>query len=90
MIQWALTKTAVFKKMFIAYNFLSRRDTEKLNTPSYFSRQNASKYVSGDPEVIFKIWRQVIIFDPDKFCDPTENTSNQNFKVFSHSLRHLE
>ena len=40
----------VFKEMFIAYNFLSSRDTEKLKTPLHFSRQDASKYVSGDLE----------------------------------------
>ena len=39
-----------FLKRFIAYNFLSSRDNEKLKTPLYFSGQDASKYVSGDLE----------------------------------------
>ena len=51
--------------MFIAYNFASRRDTEKLKTSLYFSRQDAPKYVSGGLEVNFKSWPQAVTFDPD-------------------------
>ena len=43
-------KWPFFNKMFITYNFFSSQDTEKLKTPLYFSRQEASKYVSGDLE----------------------------------------
>ena len=52
--------------MFIEYNFLSSRDTEKLKAPLHSSRQDASKYVSGDLEKsFFKVWPQVRTFDPD-------------------------
>ena len=34
----------------MAYNILSSRDTEKLKTSLYLSRQDASKCVSGDLE----------------------------------------
>ena len=69
--------------MFIAGNFLSRRDVEKLKTTSYFYRQDASKYASGD------LKKSILKFDPChdiwpwhmfKLCNPTENTSNQNLK----------
>ena len=41
------SKIAVFKKKFIARDFLSSRDNEKLKTPSYFSRQDTLRQVSG-------------------------------------------
>ena len=82
--------------MFIAYNFLFRRDTEKLKKTSlFFSRQDASKYVLGDLD------KPILKFEPGselltlthmfKFSDPIENTSNPNKKnIFSHSLRHAK
>ena len=73
-----------FLKRFIACNFLSSRDNEKLKTPLYFSGQDASKYVSGDLEKSIlgltpgqDSWPWHIMF---KFCDPTENTSDRNLK----------
>ena len=48
----------VFKKMFIAFDFLFSSDTEKLKTSLYFSRQDASKYAYGDLE------KSVFKFDP--------------------------
>ena len=48
----------VFEEMFIAYNFSSSRYTVKLETSLYFSRQHASKYVSGDLE------KSILKFDP--------------------------
>ena len=75
----------IFKKMFIAFHFLSSRDTEKLKTPLHFSRQGASKYVSGDLEKLVLKFCQGQDFWPwyimSKFCDPTENTSKQYLKI---------
>ena len=77
--------------MFIAYNFFSRRDTEKLKTPLYFSRQDVSKHVSGDLE------KSILKFDPRlglltpthyvQFCDHTEseNTSNRHSRILPFS-----
>ena len=48
----------LFKKMFITYNFLSSRVTEKLKEPLHFFRQDASKYASGDHE------KTILKFDP--------------------------
>ena len=47
--------TVFQEKKLIPHNLLSSRYTEKLKAPSYFSRQEASKYASGDLEKsIFK------------------------------------
>ena len=90
----SLIKLIVFQEMFIASNFFSRRDTEKLKTPLYFFGQDASKHASGDLE------KSILRFDPRTgLLTPTHyvqilrsyrNTPNQNLKVFSHTLRHME
>ena len=49
---------ALFQKMFIGYNFLSIKDTKKLQMPLYFSCQDMSKYVSGD------LKNSILKFDP--------------------------
>ena len=55
--------------MFMAYNFLSSRNTEKLKASLYFSRQDASKHVSGNlKKSILMFDPQVITFDPDTLC----------------------
>ena len=52
-------KMSVFKKMFIALNFLS------LKTPSSFSLQDASKHISGDIESQFENLTQVMVKNLD-------------------------
>ena len=51
---WFNTNCPFFKKVLIAYNISSRRDTKKLKTPS----QDTSNYVSGDLE------KSILKFDP--------------------------
>ena len=46
------------KKTFIAFNFLSSRDTEELKTPLFLSRTDASKCVTGD------LKKSILKFDP--------------------------
>ena len=82
---------AVFKKMFIAYNVLPSRDIKKVKTPLYFSRQDASKYVSGDFEKsrlkseLFTLTHYVQILRPYQKKHRIEIQ-----KVFSHLLRNVE
>ena len=81
--------------MFMGFNFLSSRDTEKNKTPPYFCRQDASKHVFGDLE------KSILMFDPRPGL-LTPNTLSSNIatlpktrrieiqEVFSYSLMHLE
>ena len=85
----------VFKKMFIAAKLLSSRDTEKLKTTLYFSRQDASKYASGDTAKL------ILKFGPRSgLLIPTHNVQilrhyrkyveSKFKKVSSLSFRHME
>ena len=78
------------KKSFIPYNFWSSWDTGKLKASFYFSRQDESKYVSGDIEKSFlgltsghNFWFWHIMF---KFRNPSKIRRIKIEKVFSHSL----
>ena len=57
----------VLKKMFIAYSFYPA-EIPKLKTSLYFSRQDVSKYVSGDHENSILKLAPGQDFDTDTLC----------------------